>query len=393
MCKHPLKGFPIGIWPDSGKPKYKIVSYNTDFVRFDGDYWHALQGVPFGDYVSEFIEIPCGQCIECRLQYARDWANRCMLEAQYHDENWFLTLTYDDDHLPDRHELVNCDTGEIVPSPIVSLNKDELSSFMKRLRKNTGQTDFFSFYFFRRANGYLLLNFRKVELRDGMVLLLSPHQQQEWHVNEVELDYTFLIFREDFMRTFIADKFFVYRLLYYYQTDTPPYLFAEPEELTEYMRLLKKIKQELQHPVVDTYNLIVSVLYYLLVIINRAYAQTYRLPVEVPKNNYAFKFKDLLEKHIRTTQRVQEYADMLRVSRITLNNSVMAQFGVSAIHLLKQRLLEELKNELLFSNLNVSQLADEFHFSDPSHLMRFFKKETGKTFTQYLMNYKRGIYE
>lgn len=255
------------------------------------------------------------------------------------------------------------------------------------------KTDFFSFYFFRRANGYLLLSFRKVELRDGMVLLLSPHQQQEWHVNEVELDYTFLIFREDFMRTFIADKFFVYRLLYYYQTDTPPYLFAEPEELTEYMHLLKKIKQELQHPVVDTYNLIVSVLYYLLVIINRAYAQTYRLPVEVPKNNYAFKFKDLLEKHIRTTQRVQEYADMLRVSRITLNNSVMAQFGVSAIHLLKQRLLEELKNELLFSNLNVSQLADEFHFSDPSHLMRFFRRETGKTFTQYLMNYKRGIYE
>ena len=255
------------------------------------------------------------------------------------------------------------------------------------------KTDFFSFYFFRRANGYLLLNFRKVELRDGMVLLLSPHQQQEWHVNEVELDYTFLIFREDFMRTFIADKFFVYRLLYYYQTDTPPYLFAAPEELAEYMRLLGKIKQELLHPVADTYNLIVSVLYYLLVVINRAYAKTYRLPVEVPKNNYAFKFKDLLEKHIRTTQRVQEYADMLRVSRITLNNSVMAQFGVSAIHLLKQRLLEDLKNELLFSNLNVSQLADEFHFSDPSHLMRFFKRETGKTFTQYLMNYKRGIYE
>ena len=242
------------------------------------------------------------------------------------------------------------------------------------------KTDFFSFYFFRRANGYLLLSFRKVELRDGMVLLLSPHQQQEWHVNEVELDYTFLIFREDFMRTFIADKFFVYRLGGFFVLVITP-------------RLLKKIKQELQHPVVDTYNLIVSVLYYLLVIINRAYAQTYRLPVEVPKNNYAFKFKDLLEKHIRTTQRVQEYADMLRVSRITLNNSVMAQFGVSAIHLLKQRLLEELKNELLFSNLNVSQLADEFHFSDPSHLMRFFKRETGKTFTQYLMNYKRGIYE
>lgn len=257
----------------------------------------------------------------------------------------------------------------------------------------TFKTDFFSFYFFRRANGYVLLNFRKIELRDNMVLLLSPHQQQEWHVDEAELDYTFLIFREDFMHTFIADKFFVYRLLYYYQTDTPPYLFAAPEELAEYMRLLGKIKQELLHPVADTYNLIVSVLYYLLVVINRAYAKTYRLPVEVPKNNYAFQFKDLLEKHIRTVQRVQEYADILRVSRITLNNSVMAQFGVSATHLLKQRLLEELKNELLFSDRNVSQLADEFHFSDPSHLMRFFKQQTGKTFTQYITDYQNGIYE
>ena len=257
----------------------------------------------------------------------------------------------------------------------------------------TFKTDFFSFYFFRRANGYVLLNFRKIELRDDMVLLLSPHQQQEWHVDEAELDYTFLIFREDFMHTFIADKFFGYRLLYYYQTDTPPYLLAAPEELAEYMRLLGKIKQELLHPVADTYNLIVSVLYYLLVVINRAYAKTYRLPVEVPKNNYAFQFKDLLEKHIHTVQRVQEYADMLRVSRITLNNSVMAQFGVSATHLLKQRLLEELKNELLFSDRNVSQLADEFHFSDPSHLMRFFKQQTGKTFTQYITDYQNGIYE
>ena len=257
----------------------------------------------------------------------------------------------------------------------------------------TFKTDFFSFYFFRRANGYVLLNFRKIELRDDMVLLLSPHQQQEWHVDEAELDYTILIFREDFMRTFIADKFFVYRLLYYYQTDTPPYLLAAPEELAEYMRLLGKIKQELLHPVADTYNLIVSVLYYLLVVINRAYAKTYRLPVEVPKNNYAFQFKDLLEKHIRDMQRVQEYADILRVSRITLNNSVMAQFGVSATHLLKQRLLEELKNELLFSDRNVSQLADEFHFSDPSHLMRFFKQQTGKTFTQYITDYQNGIYE
>ncbi len=196
------------------------------------------------------------------------------------------------------------------------------------------------------------------------------------------------------MRTFIADKFFVYRLLYYYQTDTPPYMNATPEELKEYMRLLKKIKQELQHPVADTYNIIVSLLYYLLLIINRAYAASYCSTCRnCQKTISHFKFKDLLEKHIRTTQRVQEYADMLRVSRITLNNSVIAQFGVSAIHLIKQRLFEELKNECYSPICTVSQMADEFNFSDPSHLMRFFQKRNRQNFTQYLMNYKKGIYE
>ena len=47
----------------------------------------------------------------------------------------------------------------------------------------------------------------------------------------------------------------------------------------------------------------------------------------------------------------------------------------------------------MFANRNVNQLAEEFHFSDPSHLMRFFKRETGKTFTQYLRDYQNGIYE
>lgn len=257
----------------------------------------------------------------------------------------------------------------------------------------TFKTDFFEFFFFRRADGFLLLNSKRIELQDDMVLLLSPHQRQEWHVDERALHYTFLIFREDFMRTFIADKFFVYRLLYCYQTDTPPYLSVSQETFDEYMRLLGKIKQELLHPTSDSYNLIVAVLYYLLLVINREYASAYHLPVDVPKNNYAYQFKDLLERHIYDVQRVAEYAEMMHVSRVTLNNAVVAQFGVSANHLLKQRLLEALKNDLLFTDCTVSQLADKFHFSDPSHLMRFFKQQTGKTCSQYQSDYKNGVYE
>ena len=255
------------------------------------------------------------------------------------------------------------------------------------------KTDFFEMFFFRKANGYLLLGYQNIELRDGMVLILKPHQQQEWHIDEDALDYDFLIFRNDFMRTFIADKFFVYRLQYCQQTDTPPYFMATADELTEYERLLKKIRSELRQPVADSYHIIVSVLYYLLAVLNRRYTETYSLPFELPKNHYAFLFVELMEQHIRDLQRVQEYADLLHVSRVTLNQSVMAQYGVPATVLLKHRLLAEIKNGLLFSHKTVSEIAYDFHFSEPSHLMRFFKKATGKTCTQFQQEYENGTFE
>lgn len=65
------------------------------------------------------FELPCGQCVGCRLEHARQWAVRCVHESKLHDTNCFLTLTYRDADLPDDG----------------SLDKRHLQLFMKRLRK------------------------------------------------------------------------------------------------------------------------------------------------------------------------------------------------------------------------------------------------------------------
>lgn len=52
-------------------------------------------------YSKEYatFQLPCGQCLECRLEYARQWAVRCVHEAKMHEKNCFITLTYADEHL------------------------------------------------------------------------------------------------------------------------------------------------------------------------------------------------------------------------------------------------------------------------------------------------------
>lgn len=68
---------------------------------------------------AERLSIPCGRCIGCRLEYSRQWAMRCWHEQSLHEDNEFVTLTYDPDHLPYGGTLL----------------KKDFQDFAKRLRK------------------------------------------------------------------------------------------------------------------------------------------------------------------------------------------------------------------------------------------------------------------
>lgn len=70
-------------------------------------------------YVDMPVDVPCGRCIGCRLEYSRQWAVRAIHEAKFHDKNCFITLTYAPEFLPEGATLV----------------KKDAQNFMKRLRK------------------------------------------------------------------------------------------------------------------------------------------------------------------------------------------------------------------------------------------------------------------
>lgn len=72
------------------------------------------------------FKLPCGQCLSCRIDIARQAAVRCVHEAQMHEHSTFITLTYDSDHLPP--------PGRKGPS----LVKEDFQLFAGRLRERMG---------------------------------------------------------------------------------------------------------------------------------------------------------------------------------------------------------------------------------------------------------------
>lgn len=81
------------------------------------------------------IPIPCGQCIGCRLDYSRMWANRITLEAKdWKPETcWFITITYNNENIPTK-TIKNIKTNDIKIS--TTLDKNDLRLFIMRLRRH-----------------------------------------------------------------------------------------------------------------------------------------------------------------------------------------------------------------------------------------------------------------
>lgn len=70
------------------------------------------------------VVTPCGRCMPCRINRREEWTARILLESQDHSHNWFVTLTYDDQHLPaDR-----------------SLQKSDAQKWLKRFRYEVAPT-------------------------------------------------------------------------------------------------------------------------------------------------------------------------------------------------------------------------------------------------------------
>lgn len=138
-CVHPLQAFPTGRKTEKGKDEYIIAKGSTPilplwpYVKHDKELGECPKAVIIGGQpcLKDPVPIPCGRCVGCRLDRAKEWKLRCFLESQEWRFSYFITLTYDDSFVP-------LDNGKYVLSP------SDLTKFLKRFRKRIGSFRYFA---------------------------------------------------------------------------------------------------------------------------------------------------------------------------------------------------------------------------------------------------------
>nr|AXH75633.1 MAG: replication initiator protein [Microviridae sp.] len=83
----------------------------------------CLKPVNLKDANGLQVSVPCGKCPACIKRRASQWSYRLMQQEKNCDSAHFITLTYDNSHVP------------ITPKGFMDLCRKDLQNFFKRLRK------------------------------------------------------------------------------------------------------------------------------------------------------------------------------------------------------------------------------------------------------------------
>lgn len=132
--------------------RYKIGEYSKGQVVSRNEVLESLNFDPV--YIRECLDdlnsytrkkghgylyetIPCGHCYACKLNYSAQWATRAVLETKEHEHAYWITLTYDEEHLP-IYKYFTDGIGNYFENDGTwngTLEPDDVNKFLNSLRK------------------------------------------------------------------------------------------------------------------------------------------------------------------------------------------------------------------------------------------------------------------
>lgn len=246
------------------------------------------------------------------------------------------------------------------------------------------QLSFYEILFIEKGAGTFTLDENKISIVPQTIIFTSPGQIRRWEIEEKVKGYI-LLFEKDFLNLFFSDELFLHRFQYFHQYSRPTEMQVSETSFEKCRELLHSIEQEFGQLQNDSNHLIRSLLYQLLVILNRYYAEVYDVQRDTYIHSDFYRFRSLLERNFVNDRTVEGYSKMLNISAGFLNKICRQFCGLSAQQMIHYKLVSEIKKQL-YQNKSAKEIAYEFGFSDPSNFNRFFKKFTGSTPQQYRKN-------
>jgi AraC family transcriptional regulator, transcriptional activator of pobA len=221
-----------------------------------------------------------------------------------------------------------------------------------------------------------VVDYQEYTLTKNTFFFISQGQLHFWATtNRENIRGYRLMFTEDFFQMNQTDNQFLFELIHLDNIYQNPLISVSPELNSFIFTYFELILQEFERE--NTYDkALQSLLYLLLSEVHRLLKSP--LPSESTKHQaVVFKqFTLLLETHFTKKWSASDYADALFMSVRHLNRIIQSITNQSLTQVIQNRTVLEAKRLLTFSDLTISQIAEQLSFEDAAYFARYFRKET-----------------
>lgn len=257
----------------------------------------------------------------------------------------------------------------------------ELKNIKKYLCANTVHTlTYYDITFITEGKGDFNIDNRHYEVAPHDIIFSRPGEIRTWDTEHIINGYA-LIFEEEFLSSFFKDSLFVQHLSFFHPAKISSKLRLPDELYTRMILLLQNIKKEIDACQPNEVHILRALLYETLMLLDRYYKNTvstentYRTNSKIHFN----KFIKLVDENLKEQHSVRYYADRLCITANYLNEIISATIRISAKQYIRNKVMDEAKKLLAYTDMPISEIASALHFSTVSYFIRSFRQHTGKT--------------
>ncbi len=258
------------------------------------------------------------------------------------------------------------------------------------LAKNKGHVDkphihgFYQIIWFAGGKGKHFADFNEYDVAENSIFFIPKGQIHYFDNNRYE---GYIIhFNEEFLADAGNDVNLFLKHNIFNSFESEPFFRITRNDMTDFLGLLSQMQREMATPERFAHKDYLKHLLNLFLILVQRLGQRNdckNLSVNNHRHIVYVKFRQSVEANYRSIHTVGEYADLLNLSAKTLTNRIKEISHQTPLEIINERLVLEAKRLLSQSGLNINEIGFQLGFEDPSYFVKFFKRHTKKSPSEF----------
>ena len=288
-------------------------------------------------------------------------------------------------HYSETYKYVNITDGHpalsIDPSfPLVVTQFDLMSQ--RAQAQVPHRHDYYEMIFLEEGEGQHIIDYESYPIKTPAFYFLSKGQIHFWELKKGLAGKVLL-----FPREFLIPPATAYNhegdLALFNSLSKAPCVEINKDNYSKIAVLLEEINAEYMRKSDCSLSMLRAYIHILLVNLFRIHAKEQKEDILDTTNALVRKFRQMVSENYLTLRSVQEYADLIGISATHLRDTVKKITGYSPGQLIRQEIIFEAKRRLANTELTTAEIGYTLNFEDTSYFSRYFKRETGKSPSQY----------